>query len=161
MDALQPEPTRAAAWIRWLPGIATLRSYQPRWLLRDLGLGLVLTSALAPVGIAYAVASGLPGACGLYATIVPLLAYTLLGPSRILVLGPDSSLAAIILGIVAPLAAGDATGGRSCRNDGHRFRPFASLRASRGWASSPSFFSPNRSATDAIRILSGLRTTCR
>jgi MFS superfamily sulfate permease-like transporter len=68
----------------------------------------VLTSALAPVGIAYAVACGLPGACGLYATIVPLLAYALLGPSRILVLGPDSSLAAIILGIVAPIAAGDA-----------------------------------------------------
>jgi high affinity sulfate transporter 1 len=69
----------------------------------------VLTTALAPVGIAYAVASGLPGACGLYATIVPLLAYALFGPSRILVLGPDSSLAAIILGVVAPLAAGDAS----------------------------------------------------
>src|SRR5208282_2646658 len=49
-----------------------------------------------------------PGACGLYATIVPLLVYALFGPSRILVLGPDSSLAAIILGVVAPLAAGDA-----------------------------------------------------
>ena len=108
MDALQPEPTSAAGWIRWLPGIATLRSYQARWLVRDLGAGLVLTTALAPVGIAYAVASGLPGACGLYATIVPLLAYALFGPSRILVLGPDSSLAAIILGVVAPLAAGDA-----------------------------------------------------
>ena len=108
MDALQPEPTSAAGWIRWLPGIATLRSYEARWLVRDLGAGLVLTTALAPVGIAYAVASGLPGACGLYATIVPLLAYALFGPSRILVLGPDSSLAAIILGVVAPLAAGDA-----------------------------------------------------
>jgi len=108
MDALQAEPTRAANWIRWLPGIATLRSYEARWLVRDLGAGLVLTTALAPVGIAYAVASGLPGACGLYATIVPLLVYALFGPSRILVLGPDSSLAAIILGVVAPLAAGDA-----------------------------------------------------
>src|SRR5579864_8494375 len=108
MDALQPEPTRAASWIRWLPGIATLRRYEAGWLVRDLGAGLVLTTALAPVGIAYAVASGLPAACGLYATIVPLLAYALFGPSRILVLGPDSSLAAIILGVVAPLAAGDA-----------------------------------------------------
>ena len=108
MDALQPEPTSAAGWFRWLPGIATLRSYQAHWLVRDLGAGLVLTTALAPVGIAYAVASGLPGACGLYATIVPLIAYALFGPSRILVLGPDSSLAAIILGVVAPLAAGDA-----------------------------------------------------
>ena len=56
--------------------------------------GLVLTTMLVPVGIAYAVASGVPGIYGLYATIVPLLAYALFGPSRILVLGPDSSLAA-------------------------------------------------------------------
>src|SRR5580704_9733899 len=107
MDAPQPEPARAAGWIRRLPGIATLRSYEARWLVRDLGAGLVLTTALAPVGIAYAVASGLPGACGLYATIIPLLAYAVFGPSRILVLGPDSSLAAIILGVVAPLSGGD------------------------------------------------------
>jgi len=62
---------------------------------------------LVPVGIAYAVASGVPGIYGLYATIVPLLAYALFGPSRILVLGPDSSLAAVILGVVAPLSGGD------------------------------------------------------
>jgi high affinity sulfate transporter 1 len=62
---------------------------------------------LVPVGIAYAVASGVPGIYGLYATIVPLLVYALFGPSRILVLGPDSSLAAVILGVVAPLSAGD------------------------------------------------------
>jgi len=64
---------------------------------------------LVPVGIAYAVASGVPGIDGLYATIVPLLAYALFGPSRILVLGPDSSLAAVILGVVFPLADGDST----------------------------------------------------
>ena len=62
---------------------------------------------LVPVGIAYAVASGVPGIYGLYATIVPLLAYALFGPSRILVLGPDSSLAAVILGVVLPLSGGD------------------------------------------------------
>ena len=62
---------------------------------------------LVPVGIAYAVASGVPGIHGLYATIVPLLAYALFGPSRILVLGPDSSLAAVILAVVAPLSGGD------------------------------------------------------
>ena len=56
---------------------------------------------LVPVGIAYAEASGVPGIYGLYATIVPLLAYALFGPSRILVLGPDSSLAAVILAVVA------------------------------------------------------------
>ena len=60
-----------------------------------------------PVGIAYAVASGVPGIYGLYATIVPLLAYALFGPSRILVLGPDSSLAAVILAVVLPLSGGD------------------------------------------------------
>ena len=57
--------------------------------------------------IAYAVASGVPGIYGLYATIVPLFAYALFGPSRILVLGPDSSLAAVILAVVLPLSAGD------------------------------------------------------
>ena len=49
----------------------------------------------------------MPGIYGLYATIVPLLAYALFGPSRILVLGPDSSLAAVILGVVLPLSGGD------------------------------------------------------
>ena len=62
---------------------------------------------LVPVGIAYAEASGLPGIYGLYATIMPLLAYALFGPSRILVLGPDSALAAIILGVVVPISGGD------------------------------------------------------
>lgn len=62
---------------------------------------------LVPVGMAYAVASGVPPIHGLYATIVPLLVYALFGPSRILVLGPDSSLAPIILGVVLPLSGGD------------------------------------------------------
>ena len=94
-------------WLRWLPGLNVLRHYQTTWLRHDLVAGLVLTTVLVPVGIAYAVASGLPGICGLYATIVPLLAYALFGPSRILVLGPDSSLAALILAVVLPLSAGD------------------------------------------------------
>lgn len=62
---------------------------------------------LVPVGIAYAVASGLPGIYGLYATIVPLLAYAVFGPSRILVLGPDSVLAALILAVVLERSGGD------------------------------------------------------
>src|SRR5262245_13526257 len=69
--------------------------------------GLVLTAMLVPVGIAYALASGVRGIYGLYATIVPLLAYALFGPSRILVLGPDSALAPVILAVVLPLSAGD------------------------------------------------------
>jgi high affinity sulfate transporter 1 len=69
--------------------------------------GIVLTTMLAPVGVAYAVASGVGPIYGLYATIACLLAYALFGPSRILVLGPDSSLAAVIFGVVAPLSGGD------------------------------------------------------
>ena len=97
----------AAGWRRWLPGLETVRRYDVQWLPRDVTAGLVLTTMLVPVGIAYAVASGVPGINGLYATIVPLLAYALFGPSRILVLGPDSSLAAVILAVVAPLAGND------------------------------------------------------
>ena len=94
--------------MRWLPGIHTLRHYDVAWLRHDIVAGLVMTTMLVPVGIAYAEASGLPGITGLYATIVPLLAYALFGPSRILVLGPDSALAAVILAVIVPLSGGDA-----------------------------------------------------
>ncbi|MGB2816962.1 MAG: SulP family inorganic anion transporter [Burkholderiaceae bacterium] len=112
----RPEPGRIArrskaadqtGWDRWLPGLRTLREYPMAWLRHDIVAGLVLTTMLVPVGIAYAVASGVPGIYGLYATIVPLLAYALFGPSRILVLGPDSSLAAVILAVVLPLSGGE------------------------------------------------------
>ena len=93
---------------RWIPGLAALRTYQPAWLAKDLMAGLVLTAVLVPVGMGYAEAAGLPAIYGLYATIVPLIAYAIFGPSRILVLGPDSSLAAIIAATIVPLAAGDA-----------------------------------------------------
>ncbi|AOE84324.1 SulP family inorganic anion transporter [Pseudomonas sp. TCU-HL1] len=96
-----------SGWRRWVPGLQVLRGYQPGWLPRDLLAGLVLTAMLVPVGIAYAEASGVPGIYGLYATIVPLLAYALFGPSRFMVLGPDSALVAIILSVVLPLSAGD------------------------------------------------------
>jgi high affinity sulfate transporter 1 len=94
-------------WMRFVPGVQTLRTYQAAWLAQDLTAGLVLTTMLVPVGIAYAQASGVPGIYGLYATIVPLLAYAVFGPSRIFVLGPDSALAAVILSVVLPLSAGD------------------------------------------------------
>ncbi len=93
---------------RWVPGLAALGAYQRSWIARDLGAGLVLTSILVPVGMGYAEAAGLPAINGLYATIVPLLAYAVFGPSRILVLGPDSALAGLIAATVLPLAAGDA-----------------------------------------------------
>jgi len=97
----------AHGWLRWLPGVTMLREYQASQLPKDIAAGLVLTTMLVPVGIAYAEASGVPGVYGLYATVVPLLAYAVFGPSRILVLGPDSALAAPILAVVATMASGD------------------------------------------------------
>lgn len=96
------EPSRTL-----LPGLAALRGYGLADLRADVFAGLALTAFLVPVGVGYAQASGLPPVTGLYATAFPLLAYAVLGPSRVMVLGPDSSLSALILAIVAPLAAGD------------------------------------------------------
>jgi high affinity sulfate transporter 1 len=93
--------------MRWVPGLGALHSYKKSWLGNDVVAGIVMTTMLVPVGIAYAEASGVPGINGLYATIVPLIAYAIFGPSRILVLGPDSALAPVILSVVAPLSAGD------------------------------------------------------
>ena len=97
----------ARTWDAWLPGLQTLRRYELAWLRRDVLAGVVLAAFLVPVGIAYAVASGVPPIYGLYATIAGLLAYAAFGPSRILVYGPDSALAAIILGTILPLSGGD------------------------------------------------------
>ena len=92
---------------RWVPGIDTALSYRRAFLLPDLRAGVVLTALLIPVGIGYAEVAGLPPETGLYATIIPLVAYALFGPSRILVLGPDSALAPIIAAGILPLALGD------------------------------------------------------
>ena len=92
---------------RWLPGLRTVREYQRAWLPNDLVAGVVLTALLVPVGMGYAQAAGLPPITGLYATIVPLVAYAIFGPSRVMVLGPDSSLVAVIAAIVLPLAGRD------------------------------------------------------
>ncbi|MEI6206702.1 MAG: sulfate permease [Desulfuromonadales bacterium] len=99
--------TRKGGLRRWLPGLVMISGYNRTLFSRDLVAGLVLTALLAPVGMGYAEAAGLPAIYGLYATIVPLLAYALCGPSRILVLGPDSALTALIAATVLPLADGD------------------------------------------------------
>ncbi len=110
--APKPEPAPGppagptSVW-KWLPGLQTARTYELGYLRNDLVAGLVLSALLVPAGMGYAEASGLPAIYGLYATIVPLLAYALFGPSRILVLGPDSSLAPLIAAAIIPLAAGD------------------------------------------------------
>ncbi len=93
----------------WLPGLATARAYDRRWLRGDIVAGVILSALLVPAGMGYAEASGLPAITGLYATIVPLLAYALFGPSKILVLGPDSALAALIAATILPLSGGDPT----------------------------------------------------
>ena len=77
-------------------------TYRREWLGRDVAAGLVLTGLLAPAGMAYAAAAGLPPVNGLYASIVPLVVYALCGPSRILVLGPDSALTPLIAAAVLP-----------------------------------------------------------
>lgn len=90
------------------PGVHTALRYERSWLWPDIRAGVVLSTLLIPAGMGYAVASGLPAYTGLYATIVPLIAYAIFGPSRILVLGPDSSLAPIIAAAIIPLAIGDS-----------------------------------------------------
>jgi high affinity sulfate transporter 1 len=91
-----------------MPGIGALRTYRRAWLAKDIGAGLVLTAILVPTGMGYAAAAGLPVIYGLYATIVPLVAYAVFGPSRILILGPDSALVALIAATILPIAGGDA-----------------------------------------------------
>ena len=88
----------------WLPGLQAVRSYRREWLARDVIAGVVLTTLLVPQGMAYAELAGLPPITGLYTSILCLLGYAVSGPSRILVLGPDSSLGPMIAATILPLA---------------------------------------------------------
>lgn len=91
-----------------MPGVTSLRAYQRRWLRSDLVAGIVLAAILVPQGMAYAELAGLPPVNGLYTTIACLIGYAVMGPSKILVLGPDSSLGPLIFAAVTPLVvAGD------------------------------------------------------
>jgi high affinity sulfate transporter 1 len=85
------------------PGLRLLSSYQRSWLSKDLVAGLVLTALLVPQGMAYAELAGLPPITGLYTSILCLVAYAIFGPSRILVLGPDSSLGPMIAATIIPI----------------------------------------------------------
>ncbi len=88
---------------RWPPGVQVLASYRRSWLRRDVVAGLVLTTLLVPQGMAYAELAGLPAITGLYTTILCLVGYAVFGPSRILVLGPDSSLGPLIAATILPI----------------------------------------------------------
>jgi high affinity sulfate transporter 1 len=94
---------------RFVPGLGVLKTYRREWLPRDLIAGVVLATLLVPQGMAYAELAGLPAINGLYTSILCLLAYAVFGPSRILVLGPDSSLGPMIAATIMPLliAGGD------------------------------------------------------
>ncbi|WP_420036966.1 SulP family inorganic anion transporter [Streptomyces sp. cg28] len=92
----------------WVPpGVRSLRAYRRGWLVKDVVAGIVLSTLLVPQGMAYAELAGLPPITGLYTSVLCLLAYAVFGPSRILVLGPDSSLGPMIAATVLPLVASD------------------------------------------------------
>ncbi|MGT2527045.1 SulP family inorganic anion transporter [Streptomyces nojiriensis] len=99
--------------LRAVPGVRAASSYRREWLVKDLVAGVVLTTLLVPQGMAYAELAGLPAITGLYTTILCLLAYAVFGPSRILVLGPDSSLGPMIAATVLPLVAAGGDPGRA------------------------------------------------
>ena len=98
--------TRSAQIERWVPGVRVVRHYDRSWLRRDLVAGIVLAAILVPQGMAYAELAGLPAVTGLYTTIACLVGYALFGPSRVLVLGPDSSVSPLIFAAITPLLAG-------------------------------------------------------
>ena len=88
---------------RSLPGARMLASYRRSWLRRDVVAGLVLTTLLVPQGMAYAELAGLPAITGLYTSVLCLIGYAAFGPSRVLVLGPDSSLGPMIAATILPI----------------------------------------------------------
>jgi high affinity sulfate transporter 1 len=90
---------------RWVPGLQAVSTYRRQWLVKDIVAGVVLTTLLVPQGMAYAELAGLPPITGLYTSILCLLGYAVFGPSRILVLGPDSSLGPMIAATILPLIA--------------------------------------------------------
>src|SRR6478672_5370504 len=96
-----------------VPGVRAVATYQASWLRRDVVAGFVLTTLLVPQGMAYAELAGLPAITGLYTSILCLAGYAVFGPSRILVLGPDSSLGPMIAACVVPLAAANGDPGRA------------------------------------------------
>lgn len=92
---------------RWLPGLANLLHYRREWFHADMQAGLSVAAIQIPIAIAYAQIVGLPPQYGLYACVLPMMVYALIGSSRQLMVGPDAATCAMIAGAVAPLAMGD------------------------------------------------------
>jgi high affinity sulfate transporter 1 len=98
---------------RLLPGVRALADYRLPWLRRDVVAGVVLTTLLVPQGMAYAELAGLPAITGLYTSILCLVGYAVFGPSRILVLGPDSSLGPMIAATILPILGSNGSPARA------------------------------------------------
>ncbi len=102
----EPDPANIG---RWIPGVRAILTYQRSWTRPDVVAGVVLAAILVPQGMAYAELAGLPPVTGLYTTIGCLVGYAIFGPSRILVLGPDSSISPMIFAALVPLLVGGDT----------------------------------------------------
>ncbi|WP_099023137.1 SulP family inorganic anion transporter [Mycolicibacterium palauense] len=97
----------AASATEWAPGLVRLRHYQRRWLRGDVLAGITVAAYLVPQVMAYATVAGLPPVAGLWAALVPMAVYALLGSSRQLSVGPESTTALMTATALAPLALGD------------------------------------------------------
>ncbi|WP_354637853.1 SulP family inorganic anion transporter [Kitasatospora camelliae] len=89
------------------PGVGVLRGYRGDWLRGDLVAGVTVAAYLVPQVMAYASVAGLPPVTGLWAILPAIGVYALLGSSRLLSVGPESTTALMTATVVAPLAAGD------------------------------------------------------
>lgn len=92
---------------RWVPGLDSLLHYRRAWFRSDIQAGLSVAAIQIPTAIAYAQIAGFPPQVGLYACILPMLIYALIGSSRQLMVGPDAATAAMVAAAITPLAAGD------------------------------------------------------
>ena len=164
---------------RWIPGLQAVATYRRSWLAKDLVAGLVLTTLLVPQGMAYAELAGLPPITGLYTTVLCLLGYAVFGPSRILVLGPDSSLGPMIAAVIIPIVGsggdpavavglasmlgadgrGDDDGGRRRQARLHR-RPAVQADPDR-LHERPRADHPGQPAAEAVRVLGRRRRADR
>ena len=95
-------------WAAVAPGLAQFRGYRRSWLRGDVMAGLTVAAYLVPQGMAYDTLAGLAPVAGLWASLLPLLIYAVMGSSRYLSAGPESSTALMTASALAPLAAGDS-----------------------------------------------------
>ncbi|MCI0361288.1 MAG: sulfate permease [Planctomycetaceae bacterium] len=103
-DVATSPDARAPLVARVAPGLATLLGYRRDWLRHDVVAGLSVAAVALPTAIAYAQIIGFDPVVGLYAAILPLVVYCLLGTSRHLIVNPDAATCALIAGTLAPLA---------------------------------------------------------